>query len=90
MKKEMPTGGVIVDPGSTVRNKTGDWRTFKPVWDKEKCKQCMICWQFCPDDSIPLDENGKRVETDLDFCKGCGICAKECPFGAIKMVREEK
>ena len=90
MKRTMPTGGVITDTGSTTKTKTGGWRTFKPVWDQEKCKQCMICWQFCPDSSIPLDDKGKRVETDFDFCKGCGICAKECPFKAIEMVREDK
>ena len=61
MKKQMPTGGVIQKVGSTVANKTGGWRTFVPKWDKEKCKQCMICWQFCPDDSIPV-KDGKRLE----------------------------
>ena len=76
--------------GSTEKNKTGDWRTFVPKWDKEKCKQCMICWQFCPDNSIPVNDEGKRLETNFDYCKGCGICAKECPFKAIEMVREDK
>ena len=90
MTKKMPLGAVIVDTGNTLLNKTGGWRTFRPVWDQQKCKQCMICWQFCPDDSIPLDKGGKRAETDFDYCKGCGICAKECPFKAISMAREEK
>lgn len=83
------TGAVITEPGSTEKNKTGGWRTFRPVWDREKCKQCMICWQFCPDNAIP-QKNGKRTETDLNYCKGCGICAKNCPFKAIKMIKEEK
>jgi len=82
-------GAVIEDPGSTENTKTGGWRTMKPVWDKKKCIQCMLCWQFCPDMSIP-EKNCKRGETDLDFCKGCGICAQVCPVKCIQMVKEEK
>jgi len=92
-KKSKPlkfnTGAVIKKPGSSKENKTGGWRSFRPVWDKEKCKQCMLCWMFCPDNAIPL-KNGKRIETDFNHCKGCGICKEVCPFNAIKMVKEKK
>lgn len=63
---------------------TGEWRTQTPVWDKEKCKQCLLCVPYCPDSSIPVCE-GKREEFDYKHCKGCGICVKACPFGAIEM-----
>ncbi len=88
-KQKLIPGGIITEPGSTIKNKTGGWRALKPVWDKKKCTQCMICWQFCPDNAIP-QKDGKRLETNLEFCKGCGICAEECPVKAIKMVQEEK
>ena len=88
-KQKLIPGGIITEPGSTIKNKTGGWRALKPVWDKKKCTQCMICWQFCPDNAIP-QKDGKRLETNLEFCKGCGICAEECPAKAIKMVQEEK
>ncbi|MEJ5186298.1 MAG: 4Fe-4S binding protein [Candidatus Geothermincolales bacterium] len=65
--------------------KTGSWRTFVPVLDRERCTKCLICWVFCPEASITKD-----LATDLDYCKGCGICAEECPRGAITMVKEEK
>ena len=90
MKKiNLKPGGIITEPGSTKKNKTGGWRALKPVWDKKKCTQCMLCWQYCPDNAIP-QKNGKRLETNFDYCKGCGICAEECPVKAIKMVKEEK
>ena len=89
MSKEPLIGAVIDKPGNSVENKTGGWRALRPVWNKEKCTQCMICWLYCPDMAIP-QKGGKRTETDLDFCKGCGICAKVCPFQAITMETEEK
>ena len=82
---EKPKAGIIDEPGSSVKNKTGTWRTKKPVRDEKKCTKCMKCWLFCPDAAI--DEN---IETDYEHCKGCGICVEVCPVKAIKMVDEEK
>lgn len=86
-EKEMPltVGAVITKPGSSVRNKTGSWREFRPVRDAKKCIKCGFCWMFCPDNAI--DEG---FEANLDYCKGCGICANECPVKCIEMVKEEK
>ena len=69
--------------------KTGDWRTQRPVIDKEKCIRCYICWKFCPDIAIEVDEEG-FPNVNLFYCKGCGICANECPKDAIEMIREEE
>jgi len=77
----------ITDTPSTV-NQTGFWKTFKPILEKKKCIKCNICWKFCPEPSITLDEEGYPV-IHLFHCKGCGICANECPKDAIKMVMEE-
>ncbi len=66
--------------------KTGDWRTFRPVVDQEKCTRCLLCWVYCPDMSIVWD--GQRISVNYDYCKGCGICARECPVKAIEMVKE--
>ena len=89
--KEIPIGGLIDEPGSSRKFKTGDWRSFRPIWAKEKCIHCMMCVTWCPDDSIPTEgkaNNIKRKETNIDYCKGCGICAQVCPVKCIKMEEE--
>jgi len=86
--KSLPIGAVLLEPGSSLKYKTGDWRAFRPVVEKEKCVNCLLCWIYCPDAAIVRKE--KWVEVNYDYCKGCGICAKECPKDAIKMVEEQK
>jgi len=86
--KSLPLGAVVLEPGSSLKYKTGDWRAFHPVVDKEKCVNCLFCWIYCPDGAIVRKE--KWVEVNYDYCKGCGICAKECPKEAIKMTEEQK
>lgn len=86
---EITPGGDIYESGTSNEFKTGDWRTVKPVFIEDKCKQCMLCAPVCPDSSIPVKDS-KRLDFDFDHCKGCGICAKVCPFNAIEMVKEEK
>jgi len=72
-------------PIEGAAGKTGTWRVFRPVVDKEKCNACGLCATYCPDGVINED-----LAIDLNYCKGCGICANECPKKAIEMVREEK
>ena len=76
--RELPIGGAILEPGSSVQNDTGAWRTYVPVRDYDKCIHCLNCWILCPDSAVVV-EDGKVVGTDLDHCKGCGICVKACP-----------
>ena len=85
---ELTKGGAIYDAGNSVNFKTGDWRSSKPIFLSEKCKQCGLCFPVCPDNAIPVGKDGNRAEFDYDFCKGCGVCAKVCPFGAIEMKNE--
>ena len=88
--REITIGGTIPYAGNASLFKTGDWRSMKPRWIQEKCKQCLLCYPVCPDTSILIDAEGKRVKFDYDHCKGCGICAKVCPFKAIEFVEESK
>ncbi len=45
-------------PGSTLKNKTGGWRNFRPVYIYEKCTKCGICEIVCPDMSVKPREDG--------------------------------
>jgi pyruvate ferredoxin oxidoreductase delta subunit len=85
--KALEDGGKIIKAGNSDEYKTGDWRTFRPIWTESRCTHCMFCWIYCPDVSIPVKDN-KRLETDIDHCKGCGICAEVCPTKCIDMKKE--
>ena len=87
--KEILIGGMITDVGNSIEYKTGDWRSYRPIWDEKKCNNCKVCWIYCPDGSIVI-KNGVMTGIDLDHCKGCGICAYECPQKALKMMEETK
>ena len=88
--KDVPLGAHVDRPGSSTDFKTGDWRSQRPVVDKDKCIHCALCWIYCPEGCIvDMEPEAKYFKPDLDFCKGCGICAHECPKGAIEMVTEE-
>jgi pyruvate ferredoxin oxidoreductase delta subunit len=87
--KDARIGNIITEAGSASSRQTGDWRTERPVLDKEKCVKCGLCWIHCPDAAIRLGEDG-YYEANLYYCKGCGICASICPVGAITMIEEEE
>jgi len=85
------------EPAGSLKNKTGEWRNFRPVVDKNRCINCAICEGFCPEGCILQFDStktkvpslkGKYYEADLDYCKGCGLCAEVCPVKCIKMEKE--
>jgi pyruvate ferredoxin oxidoreductase delta subunit len=86
--KEIPIAGVCWVPSEEYQ--TGDWRTFKPVRDLEKCTRCLLCYIYCPDSAISWSPDKGDIEFDYNFCKGCGICANECPVDAITLVFEQE
>jgi pyruvate ferredoxin oxidoreductase delta subunit len=81
--------GCRARPGNSCNNKTGSWRVFKPVFDKEKCTKCGLCVTLCPEGCVH-ETNDDFVAPDYAYCKGCGICAEECPSEGIEMKQEEK
>ena len=51
---KLTIGGNIYEAGNAKEFKTGDWRSVKPIYLSEKCKQCGLCFPVCPDDAIPV------------------------------------
>lgn len=87
--REIPIGGLIINPPNTTDYNTGSWRTIRPVLNKEKCINCLQCWLYCPDDAIIVKDEEMKGH-NLVHCKGCGLCAEICPVDAIEMVLESK
>jgi len=87
--RDVPRAGMILTAGNAEQYETGDWRTHRPVWRKGECIQCRLCWAFCPDSAIMVNEEGEITGIDYDHCKGCGICVAECPKEALVMEKEE-
>ena len=88
---ELAVGSAILEPGSARVNRTGDWRSARPVWKHTQCVRCGVCTMFCPEGCIHFD--GVKTDfpdADLNYCKGCGICVHECPTRCIAMVDEEE
>ena len=86
---------IIAKPNTTVKNKTGGWRTFIPKTDFTKCIGCGTCSKVCPESAIQMIDvseisSKKKPITNFDFCKGCGICANQCPVKAIIMELDKK
>ena len=84
MKKDEMMMGTATEAGSTSKLNTGSWRTYAPITDFDECINCMMCWAYCPDSAIGV-EDSKKTGTDYQYCKGCGICAVECPKDCIEM-----
>jgi 2-oxoglutarate ferredoxin oxidoreductase subunit delta len=61
--------------------------------DRERCKGCSLCIEFCPKETIALSDslNAKGYFTvefkDNDRCTGCAICAVMCPEVAIEVFK---
>ena len=95
--------GLVAEPGSAVKKKTGEWAVFQPEFHPKKCLYvkaggnpekpvCLLCYLSCPDNTI-LVKKGK-LEIDYEHCKGCLICINVCPTKALtkgpsKMRKEE-
>jgi pyruvate ferredoxin oxidoreductase delta subunit len=93
--KQENLGGVSDRPGSSRNNRTGTWRTFRPIIT-DKCIACGICVHYCPEACIEVrrangakTKSGMKAVVDYDFCKGCLICMGECPHNAIESRREK-
>ena len=52
------------------------------VLDQERCMNCGLCVDLCPEQAISMSSN-YTVVLDSSKCTGCGSCINECPNEAI-------
>jgi 2-oxoglutarate ferredoxin oxidoreductase subunit delta len=71
-----------------------DAKATKPariLIDKERCKGCSFCTEFCPRDALVMSQeiNSKGYTLakigEEGKCLGCGLCEVMCPEFAIKI-----
>lgn len=86
---ESPTRGTarISAAGNSILRETGGWRTFRPVLVPDKCNGCWLCFSYCPEGVISMNQEDRPV-IDYAHCKGCQICVHECPTDALVAERE--
>lgn len=64
--------------------------------DKEKCKGCKLCIEFCPKGvlelSMNLNQKGSKysVMARPDDCIGCRACVLMCPDICIELFEMEQ
>lgn len=82
--KQEKVGCALLVSGKAQPFTPGTKSELLPIWDKNLCVRCALCYIYCPNAAIKrLDDGFFGVNKDL--CTGCGICHRECWFGAVSM-----
>ncbi len=59
------------------------------VINRDWCKGCDICVQFCPTKVLELDSADKSTVIRPEDCICCRICELRCPDLAIEVLIEK-
>jgi uncharacterized protein len=91
------TGHVQTGLGAALKNmgmgcasragKLDQHSTVHPRVNAKQCRNCGVCFAFCPEDALVQAEG--HVAIDPAKCVGCGECLVVCKPGAIKMKWDE-
>ncbi len=54
------------------------------------CKGCRICVEFCPTQTLALDERFRVTVAHPERCIACRMCELRCPDLAIFVIKAEK
>ena len=56
-----------------------------PVFDKDECDRCGICYEVCPQDVFTFEADEPPVVAYPDECWYCGACVFDCPLEIIRL-----
>lgn len=59
------------------------------VINRDWCKGCGICVQFCQSRVLELDAREKSVPVRQEDCICCKMCELRCPDLAVEVLTEE-
>lgn len=57
--------------------------------NRDWCKGCGICVEFCPKNVLEMDATDKAVAVRPEDCICCRLCELRCPDFAIEIITEE-
>lgn len=64
--------------------------------DRNRCKGCGLCVEFCPKHALQLSEELNAIGHhpaelhDPEKCTACTICATMCPEGGMSVYRKRR
>ncbi|MBQ8263889.1 MAG: 4Fe-4S binding protein [Oscillospiraceae bacterium] len=72
-------------------------RRFKVLFNRDKCKGCELCVNFCPKHIISMDTGSVNAKgyhpagiENMSECIGCSSCALMCPDCCISIYELEE